>query len=83
MKERILQLVLDSFRDQFYPKALDCVKTLREEALKVKHHHGIFRRVTLSLYDHNCVYTIIFVIAWFFSAQTLTCQITLTSFNEL
>jgi len=34
MKERILQLVLDSFRDQFYPKALDCVKTLREEALK-------------------------------------------------
>ena len=83
MKERILQLVLDSFRDQFYPKALDCVKTLRKEALKVKHHHGILRRVTLSLYDHNSVYTIIFVIAWFFSAQTLTCQITLTSFNEL
>ncbi|KAL9961622.1 hypothetical protein ACROYT_G030604 [Oculina patagonica] len=34
MRERILQLVLDSFRDQFYAKALDCVKTLRKEAIK-------------------------------------------------
>ena len=59
MKERILQLVLDSFRDQFYPKALDCVKTLRDEALKVKHHHGILRRVTLSLYDHSSIYVVV------------------------
>ena len=43
----------------------------------------VYLGVTLSLYDHNSVYTIIFVIAWFFSAQTLACQITLTSFNEL
>ena len=35
MKERILQLVLDSFKDQFYSKALDCVRVLREEAMKV------------------------------------------------
>ncbi|XP_068705465.1 X-ray repair cross-complementing protein 5-like [Montipora foliosa] len=34
MRERILQLVLDSFRNQFYTKALDCVKALREEAIK-------------------------------------------------
>ncbi|KAJ7388679.1 X-ray repair cross-complementing protein 5 [Desmophyllum pertusum] len=34
MRARILQLVLDSFRDQFYAKALECVKTLREEAIK-------------------------------------------------
>ena len=30
-----MQLVLDSFRDQFYAKALDCVKTLRKDAIKV------------------------------------------------
>ena len=35
MRERILQLVLDSFRDQLYAKALDCVKVLRQEAIKV------------------------------------------------
>ena len=40
MRERILQLVLDSFRDQFYAKALDCVKTLRKEAMKVGMPHG-------------------------------------------
>ena len=40
MRERILQLVLDSFRDQFYVKALDCVKTLREEAMKVRIPQG-------------------------------------------
>lgn len=34
LRERILQLVLDSFRDQFYAKALECVKVLREEAIK-------------------------------------------------
>ena len=30
-----MQLVLDSFGDQFYGKALDCVKALRVEAIKV------------------------------------------------
>lgn len=34
MRERIVQLVLDSFGDQFYGKALDCVKALRVEAIK-------------------------------------------------
>lgn len=34
MRNRILQLVLDSFRDQFFAKALDCVKVLRKEAIK-------------------------------------------------
>ena len=53
MKERILQLVLDSFRDQFYPKALDCVKTLREEALKVNHHHDIIIGKSHIHYYHN------------------------------
>ena len=28
--------MLDSFRDQFYAKALECVKVLREEAIKVR-----------------------------------------------
>lgn len=36
MRERIVQLVLDSFGDQFYGKALDCVKALRVEAIKVE-----------------------------------------------
>lgn len=34
IRERIVQLVLDSFGDQFYGKALDCVKALRVEAIK-------------------------------------------------
>ncbi|XP_073251486.1 X-ray repair cross-complementing protein 5-like isoform X2 [Porites lutea] len=34
MRERIVQLVLDSFGDQLYGKALDCVKALRVEAIK-------------------------------------------------
>lgn len=41
MRERILQLVLDSFRDQFYAKALDCVKVLRQEAIKVSMLHHL------------------------------------------
>ena len=40
MRERIVQLVLDSFRDQFYGKALDCVKALRVEAIKVQIPQG-------------------------------------------
>ena len=41
-----MQLVLDSFRDQFYGKALDCVKALRVEAIKVQ----IPQR-----YEHDCL----------------------------
>lgn len=36
MRECIVQLVLDSFGDQLYSKALQCVNVLREEAIKVK-----------------------------------------------
>ena len=38
MRARILQLVMDSFMDQFYGKALDCVKVLRQEANKVNNN---------------------------------------------
>ncbi|XP_048590285.1 X-ray repair cross-complementing protein 5 isoform X2 [Nematostella vectensis] len=34
MKSRILQLVMDSFGDQLFAKALSCVTTLRNEAIK-------------------------------------------------
>jgi len=33
MKERILQIVMDSFGSQFYGKALDCLKALKEECI--------------------------------------------------
>ena len=46
MRERIVQLVLDSFGDQFYGKALDCVKALRVEAIKVEIPPG---------YPHDCL----------------------------
>ena len=32
-----LDLVKESFGDSLYNKALDCVKALREEAIKVRH----------------------------------------------
>ncbi|XP_070533798.1 X-ray repair cross-complementing protein 5-like [Ptychodera flava] len=35
MQERIRSLVLDSFRDQFYDKAMECLKVLREESAKL------------------------------------------------
>jgi hypothetical protein len=35
MCERVVQLVLDSFNDQFYPKAMDCLRGLRAESIKV------------------------------------------------
>lgn len=41
-----MQLVLDSFGDQFYGKALDCVKALRVEAIKVEIPPG---------YPHDCL----------------------------
>ncbi|KAL3890820.1 hypothetical protein ACJMK2_003097 [Sinanodonta woodiana] len=34
MQKRIKQLVVDSFGDQFYEKAMDCLKTLRKECVK-------------------------------------------------
>ncbi|XP_031552940.1 X-ray repair cross-complementing protein 5-like isoform X2 [Actinia tenebrosa] len=34
MKDRIVQLIMDSFGDQFYPKAMDCVVALRQESIK-------------------------------------------------
>ncbi|XP_028404243.1 X-ray repair cross-complementing protein 5-like [Dendronephthya gigantea] len=34
MKDRILQLVLDSFRDEFYDKAMLCIHALRKESIK-------------------------------------------------
>ena len=35
MRKRIEQIVMDSFGDQFYEKALDCLKCLREQCIKV------------------------------------------------
>ena len=35
MIRRITQLVFDSFGDQFYAKALECIQTLRGVAVKV------------------------------------------------
>ncbi|WAR17089.1 XRCC5-like protein [Mya arenaria] len=34
MQKRIQQIVLDSFGDQFYGKAMECVKCLREQCIK-------------------------------------------------
>lgn len=34
MEERVTQLVMDSFGPQFYGKAMDCLKVLREQAIK-------------------------------------------------
>ncbi|XP_076457066.1 X-ray repair cross-complementing protein 5-like [Babylonia areolata] len=34
MEDRVSQLVMDSFGQQFYGKAMDCLKTLRQEAIK-------------------------------------------------
>lgn len=34
MRKRIEQIVMDSFGDQFYEKALDCLKCLREQCIK-------------------------------------------------
>ena len=34
MQKRIEQIVMDSFGAQFYPKAVDCLKTLRQQCIK-------------------------------------------------
>ncbi len=36
MKERILRLIMDSFKDEFYNKAMSCIHALRKESIKVK-----------------------------------------------
>lgn len=35
MQKRVEQLVTDSFGPQFYGKALDCLKALRQQSIKV------------------------------------------------
>lgn len=35
MKSRIWQLVMDSIGSQLFPKAMDCLKSLREECIRV------------------------------------------------
>ena len=35
MKERIVQLIMDSFKDEFYNKAMSCIHALRRESIKV------------------------------------------------
>ena len=35
LQKRIEEVVLDSFGDQFYEKAMQCVKCLREQCVKV------------------------------------------------
>lgn len=35
MQKMIIQLVVESFATQAYPKAMDCLKALRRESIKV------------------------------------------------
>ena len=35
MKDRILRLIMDSFKDEFYNKAMSCIHALRKESIKV------------------------------------------------
>ena len=35
MQKRVTQLVMDSFGSQLYAKAMDCLKALRSESVKV------------------------------------------------
>lgn len=39
MQKRVEQLVTDSFGPQFYGKALDCLKALRQQSIKVTWWH--------------------------------------------
>ena len=38
MQKRVIQIVMDSFGSQFYGKAMECLKVLREESVKVSVH---------------------------------------------
>ena len=42
MCTRILQIVYDSFGAQYYGKALDCIKALRDECCKVRYDTGLY-----------------------------------------
>ena len=35
LKDRIQDLILDSFKDELYPKAISCIRALRKESIKV------------------------------------------------
>lgn len=37
MSDRILRLIMDSFREEFYDKAMSCISALRKESIKVIH----------------------------------------------
>lgn len=36
MKDRILRLIMDSFKDEFYNKAMSCIHALRKESIRVR-----------------------------------------------
>ena len=36
MQKRVIQIVMDSFGSQFYSKAMECLKVLRDESVKVR-----------------------------------------------
>lgn len=40
MANRVLQLVNDSFLDQYYQKALECIKKFRQESVKVYNYQA-------------------------------------------
>lgn len=45
MQKRVEQLVTDSFGPQFYGKALDCLKALRQQSIKVTWWHFFILQV--------------------------------------
>ena len=45
MQKRIEQIVMDSFGAQFYPKAVDCLKTLRQQCIKVRCHYSFILKL--------------------------------------
>lgn len=49
MQKRIEQIVMDSFGTQFYSKAMDCLKVLREQSIKVISYYGRVFVVGLAL----------------------------------
>lgn len=64
MKERILQLLNDSVKDQLYPKAFDCVTALRSGCVKEEEPAAFntFLRLMRSMYEgkrHNAFWELI------------------------
>lgn len=64
MKDRILQLLNDSVKDQLYPKAFDCVKALRSGCVKEEEPAAFntFLRLMRSMYEgkrHNSFWELI------------------------